>query len=256
MGPNSAEVVCALGVCDAIVGVSKFCVYPPELKNRPQIGGLYDPDLEKIIALRPDLLVTRGRNESIERACEQMKIPIYHDETDTLAGIETCMRDIGRLLDRPQAAEKLIVDFRGRLDAVRVRTRDKAKLRVLLTVSRQPDRLANLLTTGRGTFLDEMIEIAGGVNVFGDIDMLYPEVSTEAIVARQPQVIIELMPEVKLTAELESQMREQWRRLGSTPAVLDNRVYFLTDDNGLIPSPRYAEFVEKISRLLHPESDR
>jgi iron complex transport system substrate-binding protein len=256
MAPNSAEVVCALGACERIVGVSKFCVFPAELKERPLIGGLYDPDLEKIISLRPDLLITRGRNESLERVCEQMKVPIYHDETDTLAGIEKCVRELGKMLDRDDAAEKLVGDFRSRLDAIRARTRNKTKPRVMLTVSRQPDRLANILTTGRGTFLDEMIDIAGGVNVFGDIDMIYPEVSAEAIIAKQPQVIIELIPEVKLTDELESRMREQWRRLGSIPAVTDDRVYFLTDDNGLIPSPRYVEFVEKVSRLLHSEGDR
>lgn len=256
MAPNSAEVVCALGACDAIVGVSKFCVFPAELKDRPQIGGLYDPDLEKIIALRPDLLITRGRNESLERVCEQMKVPIYHDETDTLAGIERCVRELGQKLGRDEAAEKLVGDFRLRFDAVRARTRGKEKVRVMLTVSRQPDRLANILTTGRGTFLDEMIDIAGGINVFGDIDMIYPEVSAEAIITKQPQVIIELMPEVKLTDELEKQVREQWRKLGAIPAVADNRVYLLTDDNGLIPSPRYVEFIEKVSRLLHSEGDR
>jgi iron complex transport system substrate-binding protein len=256
IAPNSAEVVCALGACDAIIGVSKFCVFPAELKERPLIGGLYDPDLEKIIALRPDLLITRGRNESLERVCEQMKVPIYHDETDTLAGIEKCVRELGQKLGRSEAAEKLVGDFRLRLDAVRSRTRGKAKPRVMLTVSRQPDRLANILTTGRGTFLDELIEFAGGVNVFGAIDMIYPEVSAEAIIAKQPQVIIELMPEVKLTDELEKQVREQWRKLGAIPAVTDNRVYLLTDDNSLIPSPRYVEFVEKVSRILHSEGDR
>ena len=256
IAPNSAEIICALGACDAVVGAGKFCVFPPELKNRPQIGGLYDPDLEKIIALRPDLLVTRGRNESLERLCEQSMIPIYHDETDTLAGIENGVRELGSVLNRCAEAERLVADFRLRLDAVRTRIRGKDRPRVMLTVARQPDRLANILTTGRGTFLDEMIAVAGGVNIFGDIDMIYPEVSPEAILAKQPQVIIEMMPEVVLTDELAARMGEQWRRLGTIPAVAENRVYFVTDENGLIPSPRYAEFIEKISRLFHPENER
>ena len=256
IAPNSAEVICALGACDAVVGASKFCVFPPELKNRPQIGGLYDPDLEKIISLRPDLLVTRGRNESLERLCEQSRIAIYHDETDTLAGIEKGIRELGQLLDRPNEAEQMVAEFRARLDTVRARVKGKVRPRVMLTVSRQPDRLANILTTGRGTFLDEMIAVAGGVNIFGDIDMIYPEVSPEAILAKQPEVIIELMPEVLVTDELAAQMRGQWRRLGTIPANANERLYFLTDDNSVIPSPRYAEFVEKVSRLLHPENER
>ncbi len=256
IAPNSAEVICALGACNAVIGVSKFCVFPPELKDRPQIGGLYDPDLEKIISLRPDLLITRGRNESLERMCERSKIPIYHDETDTLAGIEKGVMDLGTMLNRPDEARRVVADFRSRLDTVRARVAGKIRPRVMLTVSRQPDRLANILTTGRDTFLDETIMVAGGINIFGDIDMLYPEVSPEAILAKQPEVIIELMPEVLVTDELAVQMRGQWRRLGTIPAVAENRIYFVTDDNSLIPSPRYAEFIEKISRLVHPETER
>ncbi len=255
IAPNSAEVICALGACDSVVGASKYCVFPPELKNRPRIGGLYDADLEQIVALRPDLVITRGRNESLERLCERSGIPIYFDETDSLAGIEQGVRDLGRLLHRTEQADRVIAEFRERIDAVRKKTQRKKKVRVMITVARQPDRLANILTTGRGTFLDEMIEVAGGVNVFGDVDMIYPEVSPESILAKQPQVIIELMPEVEVTDELASQLREQWRRLGSIPAVTDGRIHILTDDNCLIPSPRYTELIEKVSRLLHPEGD-
>jgi ABC-type Fe3+-hydroxamate transport system substrate-binding protein len=124
---------------------------------------------------------------------------------------------------------------------------------VLLTVSRRPDRLANLLTAGRGTFLDEMLAIAGGANIFGNLDMAYPQVSLESIVARRPEVIIELMPEVTVTPELRREMLDQWRQVGSFPAVTHGRVYVLTDDHCLIPSPRYVEIIEAVSRILHPQ---
>ena len=126
---------------------------------------------------------------------------------------------------------------------------------MLLTLSRPPDRLANLLTTGRGTFLDEMLEIAGGVNIFGDLDMRYPQVSAEAIIAKRPEVIIEMMPEVKLTLKLKRQLLNQWKRFGTIPAVASGRIHFLTTDHCLIPSPRYVEIIEQVSRLLHPEPD-
>ena len=254
MGPNSAEIVCALGACDQIVGVSKFCVYPPELANKPQVGGLYDPDLERIAALRPDLLVTRGRNEAVDALCERLGVQVYADATDSFAGIEQSVRDLGNILDRAPQADELVREFQSRLSAIRRATAGKSRPRVFLTVSRNPDRLANILTTGKGTFLGEMIECAGGDNVFGDLDMRYPEVSPEGILARRPQVIIELMPEVALTPELERQMREQWRQLGDAPAVSGDRIHFLTDDHCLIPSPRYPRIVEKVSRILHPDS--
>lgn len=255
IAPNSAEVICALGACDRIVGVSKFCVYPPQLLDRPKVGGLSDPDLERIAALRPDLLVMRGKNDALERLCEDLRIPVFKDETDTLPGIENCLTELGARLGLNEQAKSIIKEFHERIDAIRSRNAGKPKPRVLLTVSRQPDRLANVLTTGKGTFLDQMIEIAGGVNVFGHLDMIYPQVSPEGMLAQQPEVIIELMPNPKLTTDLKEHMSGQWKQLGSMPAVTKNRIYILTDENGLIPSPRYVEIIDKVSRLLHPESD-
>jgi iron complex transport system substrate-binding protein len=253
IAPNTAEVICELGACDRIVAVSKFCVYPPELTGRPRVGGLSDPDLERITAVRPDLLVMRGRNDSLARLTEQLGIPIHYDETDTLPGIEECVRVLGQKLGRSTEAEDVVSRFRERLDAIRFRVAGRPRPRVLLTVSRDPARLANLLTTGSGTFLGQMIEVAGGTNVFGHLDMLYPQVSPEGIIAQQPEVILELLPEVQLSQALREQLLRQWREMESVPAVTRGQIHFLTDENCLIPSPRYVEFIEKVSRILHPE---
>ncbi len=255
IAPNSAEIICALGACDRIVGVSKFCVFPAELKGRPRVGGLFDPDLEKIIALHPDLVVLRGKNESVEHLCDKLGIPVYRDRTEMLADVETCITELGRRLGRIEQARGLVEEFRRSLRAVKERKQDRPKPRVLLTVSRQPGRLANILTTGKGTFLAEMLDLAGAVNVFGHLDMAYPQVSREAIVAQRPEVIIELMPELEPATGLRRQVLDQWKALGSIPAVVNDRVYLLTDDHALIPSPRYVEIIEKVSRLLHPEAE-
>jgi cobalamin transport system substrate-binding protein len=254
IGPNSAEIICALGACDAIVGVSKFCLYPPELSKKPRVGGLFDPDLEKMAALRPDLLVMRGRSDSIETLCEKLGVHVYHDEADSLAGIEKTVRELGAMLGRDQAARKIVADFRGKLSAIRKRVAGRDRPRVFLTVMRQPQRLANILTVGRGTFLHEMIEIAGGVNVFGDVEMTYPQVTGESIIASRPAVIIELLPEVEVTPELAKTMRQQWRDLGPLPAVSAKRIYFVTDDHSLIPSPRIVNVIEKVAKILHPDT--
>ncbi len=255
LAPNSAETICAIGACDRIVGVGKFCLHPPQLLDRPRVGGLSDPDLERITALHPDLIVMRGGSPSLERLCEDLKVPVYRDETDTLPGIEQCCRNLGKLLGLEDNADRVARDFQSRLNAVRARVAGKPRPRVFLTVSRDPQRLSNVLTAGKGTFLDQMLEAAGGINVFGHLDMSYPQVSPEGIVAQRPEVIIELMPEAKLTPAMNEQLRNQWRQLGSIPTVGNHRLYVLTDDNCLIPSPRFADIVEKVSRLLHPEKD-
>lgn len=254
VGPNSAEVLCSLGACDAIVGVSRYCVFPPEVLDRPNVGGLFDPDLEKMLSLRPDLIVLRGKNQVIEELAKSSRIPVYRDETDSLAGIETCVRDLGGILHREAHAESVVARFHERLDRVRRRVAGRARPRVLLTISRAPERMSDLLTASRGTFLAEMLEIAGGENAFRDIDLPYPKPSTESIVARRPEVIIELMPDVAESDLADARRRalDAWRRLGPIPAVEQDRVYLLNDNHALIPSPRFVEIVEKVADLLHP----
>ncbi len=256
IAPNAAEIICALGACGHLVAVSKFCVHPPELESRPRIGGLFDPDLERIVSLRPDLVVLRGKNETLENLCREREIRIYRDETQTIEGVAKCIRDLGRRLNLVDSAAKLTKQFRARLDRIKERNADRPKPRVLLTAARRPDRLADLLTFGSDTFPDEMLSIAGGVNIFHHLDMRYPQVSAESIIAQRPDVIIELMPEVDLTERLKSRLLDQWKALGPIPAVQNQRVYFITDDHCLIPSPRYVDIIEKVSRLLHPEPDR
>ncbi len=255
IAPNAAEIVCSLGACDSIVGVSEFCIYPPELKKRTKIGGFVNPNLERIVALQPDLIILRGQNDSVEKLCRTMNIALYKDKTDrTLKGIESCVMDLGRLLHKESQASDLVQQFRDKIDTVRSRVEHKPKPRVFLTIFRSPDKLSNILTTGKGTFLHEMIEIAGGENVFAHVDMTYPQVTPESILTRQPDVIIELRPDEKMTKALRKKLLKQWAGLGSVPAVMNQRIYFLTDDNAQIPSPRYVEIIDKVSHLLHPVS--
>jgi iron complex transport system substrate-binding protein len=215
---------------------------------------LFDPDLERITALRPDLLVMRGRSDSLETLSESLGVRLYYDEADSFAGIEKTALEVGALLGRDDAAKKLVAEFRGRLGEIRKRVAGCDRPRVLLTVMRQPERLANILTAGRGTFLHEMIELAGGVNVFGDVEMSYPQVTGESILAARPDVIIELFPEVDVSPELAESMRAQWRSLGSLPAVRSERIHFLSDDHSLIPSPRIVAIVAKVAKILHPDT--
>lgn len=252
MGPNSAEIICALGACDAIVGVSKFCVFPPVLATRPKVGGLFDPDLEAIAGLRPDLVVLRGRSDSLARSCEQWEVPTYADPSDSLDDVERAIEELGLRLERQAAARSLIATFRSRIAAIRARVADQRRVRVLLTVSRQAGSLANLLTTGPGTFLHEAIEIAGGENVFGDLDMRYPQVGPEAIVAKNPEFIVELMPGASESDDRLGEAWGVWAPLSTVHAVRTRSIAVIPDDNALIPSPRYVDIIERLSELLHP----
>jgi iron complex transport system substrate-binding protein len=253
LAPNAAEIICALGAGDRIVAVSRYCVYPDELKGRPRIGGLFDPNLERMAALRPDLLVLRGQNEEIDRLASQLGAKVFHDKTESLADIPANIRRLGELLGRTAEAERLCTEFEGRVAKLKKLMADRRRPRVLVTVSRSPDEITNVLTAGKGTFLHEAVELAGGSNVFGNLEVPWPQVTPEAILAARPSVIIEFQPEVEPSEDLERRLRAQWARLGPLPAASAGRIHIITADHALIPSPRFLDIVEEMAKLLHPE---
>ena len=253
LGPSAAEIICLLGACDHVVGVSRYCTHPPELQDLPRIGGLVDPDLERIVALRPDLVVLRGNSEAVTALCSKLGIRVYLDRTETLADIQTTINELGGILQRSGQARQLATEFQARLSSIRATGARHAPPRVLLTVSRRPDRLADVLTAGKGTFLSEAVAIAGGTNVFGHLDLAYPQVSLESIVAAAPDVIIEFMPGAEVTDDDLATFKTQWQSLGPTPAGDTGCIHAITADHALMPSPRFVGIVETMATMLHPE---
>ncbi len=250
--PNNAEIVCALGAEDLLVGVSPYATFPSSLATLPKIGGIQDPDLEQILALRPDLLILRGRFPQVEKLCAARDIAIYYDQTDTLPSLYQTITDIGRLLDRTAQAQQLVESIRTELAKIRSATANGSRPRVLLTV-RSPDRLADITSVGGRSYLDTLIEIAGGNNMFGDLDAAYPHVSLEEIIARDPEVILEAMPGEDLTESAQDKLFQQWKAVGTLTAVRHGRVHWLTADYVLVPSPRVTLLASKLQALLAPD---
>lgn len=255
IAPNAAEIIAALDQADRIVGVSTFCIYPPELTDRPRVGGLMDPNLERILSLQPDLVVLRGRSAPTESMCRDNGIDVFLDRTETMDDVFKTVQSLGDLLGVPDRARQINAERRAQLAAIEQRVAARPRPRVFLTVARNPSSLANLATAGKGVFLDEVIRLAGGENVFGRLDVPYPSIGPEAILGAQPEVIIEAMPETDLTPELRNHVRAQWRSLGPMPAVEHDRIYVLPDDNALIPSPRIVDTIQRVADLLHPQRD-
>lgn len=253
IAPNAAEIVAALGAADRLVGVSEFCVYPPSLATLPRVGGLFNPDLESILQLKPDLVIIRGSVPEVERLCHDSGIHLYHDPTENYEDIYTAIAELGEILQHQSAADALVTNMRKRIAAIHGAVEDKRRPRVFFSIARDPTSLARVSSAGANTFVDSLITLAGGENIFHELDIAYPEVSLEEVLTAQPDVIIEAMPEKETTPELEHRVVQQWRSLGMMPAIRDGRVYILTDANLLIPSPRVVDTIARLAGVLHPE---
>ncbi len=255
LAPNAAEIICSLGSTNRLVGVGRFCTFPADLKSLPKIGGLRDPDLEAILALHPDLIILRGRgsaSEPIRRLAIDHGIQIYNDRVETLDDLYRTIRELGDLLDRRPQAKRLVHHIRTKLQSIATRATTRPKVKVLFTL-RNPDSLTPLMTVGRRTFLNEIIEIAGGDNIFSDQDTRYPTVSLEEVVARNPTVIIESMPDQVIDRARRGRLLNQWRELTSVQAVQSGQVHFVTQPFLTIPSDRVILAAELLLSLIHPE---
>lgn len=251
MAPNITETVFALGAGGRVVGVSSFTTYPPEAANRPQVGALYDANLEKIVALQPDLLIVQQKHERVEKLCAARQIPVLKVNMTRVKTILEGIRVLGRALQAPRRAETLCAAIESDLAAARRDRGDRPPVKVFLCVDRQPGTLKGMFTVGGESFLSEMIALAGGRNVFADVNKDYFAVSLEALVARAPEIVIETRPSQALSADARRRLARDWAALAALPAVRNRRVAILTESYLVVPGPRVARIVERLADCIH-----
>ena len=248
--PALTEMVFAIGAGDKVVAVSSYDEDLPQVRSLPRVGALIDPDVERIITLRPDLVLLYGSQADLMTQLKRASIPYFEYRHSGLAGVTDTIRALGQRLGKASQASAVTTSIEARLLAVRERTASLKKPRTLLVFGRESGSLRNIYVSGGRGFLHEMLEVAGGVNVFADVKAESVEASTEMILARAPDVILELrsteLPKGQ-GVEIES-----WKRLASLPAVRANRIYLLASKSLVVPGPRVAQGVEQMAAVLHP----
>ncbi len=250
--PALTEMLYAIGAGSQVIAVSSYDEYPPEVKSLPRVGALLDPDTERIIVLKPDLVITYGSQVDLQAQMKRAGIPSFDYRHGGLGHILTTMKELGARTGRTPEAEKAVAAIEARLAAVRASVEGKRRPRTLLVFSREPKTLRNMYVSGGRGFLHDMLEIAGGEDVFNDIDKESVQVSTETILARAPEVIIELRPEEIPAGQPMRDELASWGRLASVPAVRNQKVIFISGHAVTVPGPRVAEGVERMAKALHP----
>jgi iron complex transport system substrate-binding protein len=252
--PSMTETLFALGLGDRVVGVSQYCHYPPEATKRPKIGSYLRPNVEAIVGLRPDLVILQAKTpESVAGQLERMKLPVLQVEHGDLEKMFSGIREIAARCGVPERGTKLESEIRARLDAIRRRTAGRPRRSLVFIVGRSPGSLDNIIAVGKGSYLNELIAIAGGVNSLATTALPYPKLSLESMLGLNPDVLVDMgdMAEtVGVTEEHKRQVVALWRR---QPA-LKSRVYAVASDIFVVPGPRVAEAAESFEQMLHPEA--
>ena len=250
--PAVTEMLFAIGAGPQVVAVSSFDRYPPEVEKLQRVGALIDPDVERILSLRPDLVVIFGSQTDLRAQLERARIPVFAYTDAGLADIATTMRALGARVGREQAAAGAAADLEARIAAVRKRVAGRPRPKTLIVFDREPFTLRGIYASGGVGFIHDMVDAAGGANIFGEVQRKAVQATTELILSRLPDVILELRADA-LTADAKRREMAAWQPLAVVPAVRTGRVYMFGDPRTVIPGPRVAEAIELIARTLHPE---
>lgn len=252
--PAVSEMIFAIGASGRLAGVSSYDRFPPEVSRIPRVGGLIDPDTERIISLRPDLVVLYATQNELIQRLDRARIPYYTYEHQALPDIMATVRAIGARIGSTARADALAADMERSLAAIRATTSRLPHPTTLLVFGRDPSSLRNVYASGGYGFLHDMLEIAGGTNVFGDIKRQSVQASTEMLLTRRPDVILELRYGDSAKTTDSAKGVQAWNALGSIPAVRNHRVFTLVGDEFVVPGPRVVDATRTLARTLHPEA--
>ena len=247
LAPGITETLYELGLDDKIVGVTSYCNWPPRARQKPRIGGFTNPSIEKIVSLKPDLIIATadGNGKDTVNQLERIGLAVYVTNPSDTDRILKSILHIGEITDKINVAGKLVEKLQKRLDNIATQTQNKRKPRVFFQIGLEP-----VITAGRGTLISEAIGIAGGINIAGNDAARYPRYSAEGIMAGSPDII--LFAPMSNDKEFEA-VKSYWQKLAQIPAIKNNKIYLIDTDLISRASPRIFDAIETMALIFHPE---
>src|SRR5262245_33549875 len=250
VAPGITEILFALGAGDRVVGVTTYCRYPEAARAKPKIGGYTTPSLESILALRPDQVIMMKNRPDIAQKLKQTGIDVVELQPENLAGIYAAINVISAAIGAPDKGRALVQSIQKQLQQIAAKTPAGPKSKVLFIVGRSPGSVSDLIAVGRGSYLHELIGLAGAENVFADAAVPYPKVNMEDVIRRNPDLIIDMGPGMgdnDLVTESQRQaIKQLWKKYSFLRAVQRDAVFPVSADYFVTQGPRVVEAVRDI----------
>ena len=246
LAPNLTEIVFAVGAGDRLVGRTSYCDFPPEAKAIAEVGDTLHPSLERIIALKPQVVLvsTASQLEVFTQQLQGQNIAVDVTDPHDLEGVFRSIEQIGQIVGEKDKANVLVQKLQERTAAVESAVKQKQPVRVFYQVSGEP-----LYTIGHDSFITDLMRRAGGASVTADVPGAWPKYSNESALAARPEAII--LPTGGSMGSANANVADALRQ---SPAALQGRVYKINDDHLARPGPRSVDGLEEMARALHPDA--
>jgi iron complex transport system substrate-binding protein len=247
LAPGITETLYELGLEGRIVGVTSYCNWPRQANQKTKIGGFTNPSIEKIVSLKPDLIIATadGNRKDTVTQLERIGLPVYVTNPSDTEKILKSILNIGEITNQKDAAGKLVAKLRKRLNNISALTQNKIKPKVFFQIGLEP-----VITAGRGTLIDEAIRRAGGINIAGNNTARYPRYSAEGIMAGSPDII--LFAPMANDREFLT-VKKFWQNFPGIPAVKNKKIYPVNTDLISRASPRIFDAIEAMALIFHPD---
>ncbi|HUS04699.1 MAG TPA: helical backbone metal receptor [Bryobacteraceae bacterium] len=255
--PSATEMIFALGLGERVVGVTTYCNYPPEARKITKVATYIKPDIERILVVRPDLVVIPKTPLHTRAPYDAVKLNVLEVKYDSIADIYHSISAIAAAGGVPERGKALSASIEKQLDAVKQSVKALKPTSVMFVVGRTPNSLDGLVAVGKTSYLTEVIELAGGRNIFSDASNAYPKISREEILTRNPEVILDMGDMSETSGVTEQHKRSVvalWGQYAPLRAVQSGRVHAIASDIFVVPGPRVVELARQLARLLHPEA--
>ncbi|HHV26425.1 MAG TPA: cobalamin-binding protein [Tissierellia bacterium] len=245
LAPSHTEILFSLGLEDKIVGVTSFCDYPEEAKEKDKIGDYEGINIEKVIELEPDLVVQYGKGDKeINNKIKEAGIPIVSYEPESVDGVIDTINEIGKITGKEEKAKKITDDMKAKKDEIVDKVKDEKSVKVFYEIWHEP-----LTAAGPGSFMDELIKLSGGENIAKDAEGEYPNFDQEQLIERNPDVYLAAEDPEKTVESIKT--RPGYETIN---AVKNDKVYLLEPNIVSRPGPRIVEALELVAKALHPDS--
>lgn len=248
LAPAHTEILFALGLGNRVVGVTDYCDYPAEVKKKTRVGGYMDPNLEKIVALNPDLVVADSLNQEVVNQLDKANIQVLALNPNDIKGVMTAIAKIGKATGSEKEAKDLAARIQRQINDVVGKTKGILpgdKPRVYYEIWNEP-----LMAAGPGTVINDLIELSGGINVAGDAAKEYPEYSMEVLIKKDPQIMIHSYGHGTEAPSGRIGDRPGWQGMS---CIRDKRIYSVDANLVTRPGPRIGIALQELARIIHPE---
>ncbi len=247
LAPSITEILFALGLDEEVAAVTNFCDYPEAVLNKPRIGGFVNPDIEKIVSLKPDLIIgirDGNRMDTVHRLNDS-GFPVYLIDPKGFDGVMRTIKNIGDVVGREKESKKMIKEMVNKRENIITLTQSLSKPKVFFQLGDAP-----MVTVGKGTLADDLIRLAGGRSISENESVSYPVYSIETVLLKAPEIIIMTSMDSKKD---HTHLVEKWENWKSIPAVSMNAIYVI--DSNLVdrPTPRIEKGLEALAKIIHPK---